>query len=388
MGLEMKYRSTILGAIAMGAIGLIAPTDAKADSVGSNPSASPAAPQPRFSRTIDLSNEGRDSWIFLLTFSPDSRYLAVVDNPNLGSSTIIIWDLQLDREQTRIAGLPPFGGNPQVELLWSPDGKYISYGSRNPVLFWDPLTGHVVKELAVAPPVDWSRFNKDGSKLLVNRDILARAGFRIYDTSSWEFHDYGDDGLIIQTLSWTAEDKVLVGGAWPRANVGRALDGMIPQMSDSLVRLIDPSGRDAPRSVLLAPSSLRDYKGIVHSVPFQSYAPDSAIVNYRTNKIAIGFGKIIDGRTMEIFTYASDDDILSGKIPAGGRAFSPDGNYLYLLGLIGIRRADSIKSLVMDARTGLVVASFPGGQNGLAASPDGKHLAVGNGRSIDFYDVQ
>jgi WD40 repeat protein len=156
---------------------MIAPTVVAADGVGTNPTTYPAAPHPKFTRTVDLSNVGRESFVERLTFSPDSRYLAVVDNPNAGSSTIIIWDLQLDREQTRIEGLPPFGGFPGVELLWSPDGKSITLGLGRPIRFWDPMTGQIVKELMIDLPVRWSRYNKDGSKLLVNTNGFRPAGF-------------------------------------------------------------------------------------------------------------------------------------------------------------------------------------------------------------------
>ena len=394
----MKYRSIVVGAIAMGAIGMIAPTDAGADGTGTDPTAFPAAPHPKFSSAVDLNNLGRDSWVELLTFSPDSRYLAIVDNPTPASSTIIIWDLKLTREQTRISGLPSFGGNPQVEMLWSPDGQYITYGSGLPMLFWDPLAGKVAKELRIDPPVLWSRYNKDGSKLLVNREPpgVGKGGFRIYDTRSWEFQDYGDDGLLIEALSWTADDKVLVAGKWPKFSVGRVLDGAVPQMSDALARLIDPSGQQASRSVLLGASAPRQIAGIDDPILVQTFHPDSAIVNYSTNRISLGPGKLVDGRTLEIFSYASDDNILThasggntpnGKLPSGTQAFSPDGNYLYLL---GVSRDGKAESLVLNVHTGAPAATFPGGLNlrALAVSPDGQRIAVGNGRSVDLYDVR
>jgi hypothetical protein len=119
-------------------------------------------------------------------------------------------------------------------------------------------------------------------------------------------------------------------------------------------------------------------------------------VNYRTNKISLGPGKLVDGRTLEVFTYASSDNVLTyasggntpnGKLPSGTQAFNPDGNYLYLL---GVSRDGKAKSLVLNTHTGAPAATFPGGLNllALAISPDGQRLAVGNGRSVDLYDVQ
>ena len=39
-------------------------------------------------KVIDLSTFGRGSWVKKLTFSPDGQYLAIVDNPNISTSTI------------------------------------------------------------------------------------------------------------------------------------------------------------------------------------------------------------------------------------------------------------------------------------------------------------
>lgn len=378
----MKCHSIVV-ALALGMLSVI--TQGNAATGGANV---PAAPHLSFDRKIDLSAMGGGSWVQRLSFSPNSRYLAIADTPNPTSVTIIVWDLLRDREQTRIAGLPGVTIGPQVEILWSVDGRSITLGSGAPMTFWDPLTGRKLNELMVDPPVNWSRFNRNGTKLLVSRELIGRKGFRIYNTGSWAFRDYGDDGLIIETLSWTADDRVLVAGLWPKASVGQSLDGITPGQGDTLARLVDPSGREAPRSVVIAPRSFihRDLTGAYSATPLMTFAADTAVFNYPTNKIALGLGKIIDGRTLDVFTYAAvGADI---KFPISDLTFSPDGNYLYLLGLIGIHPEGSAKSLVLDAHSGARVATFPAGQDGLAVSPDGKRLAIGNGRSVELYDIQ
>jgi hypothetical protein len=158
-------------------------------------------------------------------------------------------------------------------------------------------------------------------------------------------------------------------------------------MSDALARLIDPSSEQPPRTVLLASGSPHQVKtgGTEETVLLQSFWPDRAVANYNTNRISLGVGKIINAGSLEILTFASNDDIRTGKIPAGGQAFSPDGNFLYLL---GISRDGNARSLVLNAATGKPAGTFPGGRRSLAASADGHRIAVGNGRVVDLYDVR
>lgn len=381
----MKHRSIIVGTVAIAALAMSTPSDAIGAN-GTTPSNNSAAPQLKHAGSIKVRDLGSSAWVQILSFSPDSRYLAIGDTPTAASSAIVVWDLQLDREQTRITELPPFAGRPQVGIEWSPDGKSITFGTGTPIRFWDPLTGRVVKELADEPPHLWARYNKDGSKLLINREPLGGGGsFRIYDTRTWQFRDYGDDGLHIQALSWTSDDYVLVAGEWPKVSAGRTLDGLVPQTADTLMRLIDPSGRQPARAALLAQALSNDVTGVGHPIPVQNFWIDAATVNYPTDKIAIGPGKIVDARTLKVLTYATDEDITSHKIPIGDRAFSSNGNFLYLL---GSNKEGTEKSVVMNTLTGTPIATFTGGHNGLAASPDGKRLAIGNGQSVDLYDVQ
>jgi len=333
-------------------------------------------------KAIDLSAIARGSWVKKLTFSPDGRYLAIVDDPNISTSTIIIWDLERDREQARITGLPPFGDWPQVELLWSPDGKSITYGRGKPIKFWDPLTGIVIKEFTIDGPDIWSRYNKDGTKLLVNRTPLGgHGGFRIYETADWTYADYGDDGLLIRTMCWTADNMVMVAGVWATADKERTIDNKYPKSFDVVIRLIDPAGKIAPRSVLV-PAIPPDAPG---HWPRQVMGLLESSVDYTTNKV-ITENYIVDGRSLEIFQYASDEDIRTGNIPATLEPlFSPDGKYIYLL---GSNMEGTAKSLVVEAATGKPLTVFPGGHDGIAVSSDGRKLAVGNGRTVDIYTVE
>ena len=127
-----------------------------------------------------------------------------------------------------------------------------------------------------------------------------------------------------------------------------------------------PSGRDVPPMEI-------------------GFWPYYSIVDFAGNKIALNYGKIIDGHTLEILTYASNEDIKNHKIPTVAKAFSPDGKYLYLLGFEGKE-----KSLILDAGTGKPLVWFEGGKDDIAVSPDGKQLAMGgnDNQSVKIFSLK
>jgi WD40 repeat protein len=359
-------------------------------------------PHPKHISTINLKNLGRESWVRKLAFSPDGRYLAILDDPTVTSGELIIWDLQNNREQTKMTGLYPFVGyDQQVEILWGPDGKYIFFGIGPQTQFWDPMTGEVLKEESIS--THFAKLNRDRSKLLALIDPGSGfPTFRIYDATTWEYTEYGNDGLAIHTLSWTTDDKVIVAGTWPKRNVGRNLDRFIPKMGDAFARLIDPSGKQHPQSVLLASS----VPSGINNPPFvETFSPNVSIVDYAENKVALSTGgfkvaigsasfvkdhiMVLDGCTLKtLYAYSpSQDDLKNGKMPGGdsGMAFSPDGKFLYLM---GDHRNGQAKSFILNAMTGALIATFPGGRTGFAVSPDGRQMAIGNGQSVELFSIQ
>nr|WP_294547853.1 WD40 repeat domain-containing protein [uncultured Rhodopila sp.] len=310
-------------------------------------------------------------------------------------SDIVIWDIRGNKLQTRIPGRSNFGIAPQVELRWSPDGRSITIGSGAsdlPLPVWDPLTGAVQKELAVDRQCRWARYNRDGSRLLLSTATFQTqgysAGFRVYDTQSWNFKDFDGGGLFIETQAWTADDEVLVAGAWPwrQADPNHTLNGLSPKPMDIVARLIDPTGHRPPQSAIIAPSVPTGVAGAPYA---RTFWIDEAVTDYPGDRVSLQIGSILDVKTLKNWRYASDDDIRAGKVPGMSQAFSPDGRYLYLIDDVRFGRGRTAQNAVLDSYSGSIVGRFDGGHSGLAVSPDKQHIAVGNGyASVAIFKVQ
>lgn len=346
----------------------------------------------KFVRKISFGGILGKSSIAKITFSPDEHYIAIVEDINPAMSKIIVYDLLENQEISTIETSAPYGSRPQVELLWSPNSKLITLGvggaREGDILFWDPLSGGVAKRLPIDRHAHWSRYNRSGDKLLVfteNTGTDGEPAYRIYDTKSWKFEEYGDDYLGISTMSWTSEDKLLVAGSWARRNEGRLIDGKIPKRLDILIRLVDPNARGEEASSILIPSIGGDNNNEeTRNFPIQNFPSQSMIVNSESNKALIRPSIIVDARKLKIDDL-SENNGLSEFIKRGQDiAFSKDGNRLYYL----TRKFNSTKeSVVINTKTSEIVATFPAGVRGIASSPDGKLIAIGNGAHVEFYDA-
>lgn len=332
----------------------------------------------------------------LLAYSPDGRYLGIAVAARDGHC-LIIWDLQDNKPKVRIPCATFSLVSPwDVQILWSPDGKYITFGANarlDPdIYFWDPQDGRLVEKLRVHALL--SRYNRDGSKLLVNCGGLPRK-YRVYDTKTWSYWESDGDGIAIDSVCWTGDDKLLIVGGWSVFNDGLpipgfTLDGVSPRPTDEMVvRLVDPSQREPSRTVIVR-SATPDPRYPGENGKSNLYESKLAIPDFAHNRVAMGVlqMRVIDVATLKPL-YVYDYKSIPGTelAPAmDGKAFSADGKYLFLLGGVNVHNPD-LKSWVIDANTGNPLTPFVGGVAGLAANPKRSEIAVGCGDHIEMFDV-
>jgi WD40 repeat protein len=379
----MKLRSTAVLLTVTGFMGAATHSIAALNDIDGSMTANANVPVPKLQKSIDLTDLGPETLrVHKMTFSPDGRYLAIVEKPNLLKIDFVVWDLQLDRMQSHIHY--PFTIDlTNQNLLWSRDGKVISFGAKKQ---WDAMTGEALPD---NPAVGGSaRLNMDGSKMLtIVGEVFGPNYIHIYDTRTWALQKVYVDGLAVQTAAWTAEDKILVGVRATKETIGKTIDGYtITHGPDVALRLLDPTGKEPTKAVWF-PAIPDDRPR--HSPWTQAIDVALSASNFSANQVALGAGRIINGKTMEILTYFSIEDILSNKVSTGtgGMTFSPNGKYLFLKAGTWFDGRKPVINTIVDTTTGRQVAQFGGGDSGIAVNTDGKQLAIGNRHSVQILSL-
>lgn len=337
-------------------------------------------PTPKLVRTIDLSNIGSAVAIRKLSFSPNSRYLAIVVDPELGKTDIVVWDMEKGKPQAQIHCPYQYGVLADHDLLWSRDGKVISFGAKRQ---WDPMNGDALPDNPAIGRA--ARFNKDGTKMLTIVGALGQPSYiHIYDTATWAVQKLYLDGFAAVAAAWTADDKIIVGTSLTHELYSKVIGGYKPQRpEDHALLLLDPSGKQSTETKWFLAKPSGDPKD-----PFTFTFPSGGvgISNFKTNRIYSPKGIVIDGRTMEI-TYVNYFDGRRSEM-----AFSPDGVRLYL-------RAEPFKygghvpvrNSIVDLNSGTTLIQFgkiTESGNGFAASPDGLSLALGLISTLEIFQLQ
>ena len=358
---------------------------------------------------IDLSavEETSNVTVMSMAYSPDDNYLAIVDVTRGAATHITVWNLKTKKLQSHTDRLhTDFGIYPDAVLSWTPDGKYITFGyggKKNPIQFWDPITGSIVKTAAPGVVATSLQFNKQGTKAVASPGVGGSSKFRIYDTVTWSYTEFDEGQLYVQDVAWASDDKVVAVGYW-HTRVGEEGGGtnskgggdeQAIKLNDVVARLIDPSGHLEDHTKVLIPSLPKTVGSSNREVTYnQSQAPSAPFLvsDADGTVMALGLGNVLNGRTLDMLTYATNKDIVGHKVPLAVQprnvAISPDGNYLYLKGSALDNSSEGARNLIVDTRTGKQVLWFRGGSDGIAIRPDGKQLAVGDGQSVKLWDIE
>jgi WD40 repeat protein len=332
-----------------------------------------------------------------LSYSPNGRYLAIYGDITSDSLPyIIIWDMQRNHQQARINldAKHIFGHSP---LLWAPDGKYLTLGSG----LADPKR-KLIKEISI--DINEPQFNRDGTELLTQWANGQQVLFRVYDSQTWTHQDFALPHFITARSAWTADGRVLSVGSWKVKSIPLGSGGDISEDSfghtlksgDVVACITDPTGRQTTQLALLISSvPIVVPNGTPEGFKYNKadFENDFLIINRPDgNQYLINPQTILNINTFKLREFGTLAEILSGNFPAlsGSRdfTFSPDGKYLYLKDFKKSGLLTTAKNLILDVKTGQRLLEFKGGESGIAISPDGKRLAIGDGKSIKFYEIQ
>ncbi|MGN6232416.1 MAG: WD40 repeat domain-containing protein [Trinickia sp.] len=344
-------------------------------------------PVPKLERTISLGHApllglevlaGKFAPIVKkMSFSPDGRYLGLVETTSESATDIVVWDIEANKEQARIHCDSDYADFEWEKLLWLQGGKVVTFGAGPQ---WDAMSGKALPDNPAVGGLE--RLNKDGTKMLtVSGTIGNPSTIHVYDTKTWAEQKIDLEGLQVGSAVWTADDKIMATVSETADSRGKVANGHDVKPYDAAIRLIDPSGKTPTRDVWFTGKRTGDPQ-----FPLQIAIPvDSDMEpNFVKNQVVLGSGLAIDGATLTIRPFFGEE--------SGGIAVSSDGRWLFSKGMTSVDPSlKPVLNMVVDAASGKPVSQFSGGMNhlgGIAASPDGEWLAIGDESSVLLYSLK
>lgn len=296
-------------------------------------------------------------------FSPDGKYVVIGSDE---AEEIVIWDIG-GRQVLRKLKTP--GGVKRDSLIWSSDGHYIFSNYRRYQFVHDPATGLISRWLANTSGgfVMNNQLNKDGNMLLATYEGHDKVSYdlAIFDILARSKHTFLiGEKFRLQGAFWAKDKIVTLGSDRTRERFLSSLDPDTGEISGRLVITspINPAYDQSPSIGLKAICTNVDgtRMAITYQHP-QEIDSTLKIVNLQT-------------LTLEKSIPMSRDDELNSC------QYSPDGRYLFLQNKVGPIR-------IVDTQTYQQIGSISNrvSEGGLAVSPDGRWLAIGQADELRLY---
>lgn len=338
---------------------------------------------------------GHTMGVTTLAFSPDGKWIATGAYDN----AVILWNAETGEEIRRMSAHQ----SPVMKVAFSPDGrKVISCDRDGGVLGWDASAGTTAFALNVHSLCRQIAFTPDGQRWAIGvaetaedsndarielRSALTGELVKTLKTDWAGFTalTITRDGMLVASGGAEADDEEadLFTREWDAssgAEIRKTHAGGIAFAPDGQT-VLRPEAESGAIALVRTPDGAKAWE--------QKFASSElAAVSGDGGKIALAE---LNSASMRILSAASGEVLR--EIPAGSAdktyqlqamEFSPDGHSI----AAGPYADGEIK--ILDVATGEAKRSLFGqvAVTGIAASPDGRWLAVGSGRSLTLWDLQ
>lgn len=231
--------------------------------------------------------------------------------------------------------------------------------------------------------------------LTIDGPMVGPNTINVYNTSNWTLlHSINPDGLTINSAVWTSAGKILATVQGNRDTFRKMVYGHLVEVFDVGFLLLDPAGKEPtvykwfPAVPELRPQSWPTQYSIGYKIYDNNIESGKVLVAGPGVQFVDAPDSLMDDRTFELLKYKTNESDWGG----GGSAFTPDGKLLFLKETGWFDLRSPITNRVVDTHDGKVLATFGGesgnGHEGIAISPNGKFLALGEFDAVQILMMQ